>query len=171
VDYLTTFTGSAIAIVDTDVSIVDNDSPTLASATVTNPQALDILTFTGPFPGSINVSGSGSSVITLTGTGAASAADYQTALLQIRFDNTGTNPSTETRIIDVVVNDGTADSNDDTRYHRRERRPDQHRAGRAERRRGHHPADRRRLGGGHRQQRAHDHAVREQRAHDHAVGR
>ncbi|HEX2400203.1 MAG TPA: VCBS domain-containing protein, partial [Mycobacterium sp.] len=110
VDYLTTFTGSAIAIVDTDVSVVDNDSPTLASATVTltNPQALDSLTFNGT-AGSIIVSGSGTSVITLTG--AASAADYQTALRQITFDNTGTDPSTETRIIDVVVNDGTAASN------------------------------------------------------------
>ena len=112
-DYLTAFTdgGPAVAIVDTDVSVIDTDSPTLASATVTltNPQALDRLTFTGPAPGSIIVSGSGTSVITLTG--AASAADYQTALRQITFDNTGTNPSTETRIIDVVVNDGTAASN------------------------------------------------------------
>jgi hypothetical protein len=113
VDYLTAFTdgGPAVAIVDTDVSILDTDSPTLASATVTltNPQALDSLTFNGPAPGSINVLGSGGSVITLTG--AASAADYQTALRQITFDNTGTNPSTETRIIDVVVNDGTVASN------------------------------------------------------------
>ncbi len=77
--------------------------------TLTNPQALDSLTFNGPAPGSIIVSGSGTSVITLTG--AASAADYQTALQQITFDNTGANPSTETRIIDVVVNDGTAASN------------------------------------------------------------
>ena len=30
VDYLTTFTGSAVAIVDTDVSILDNDSPSLS---------------------------------------------------------------------------------------------------------------------------------------------
>ena len=113
VDYLTTFTdgGPAVAIVDTDVSVIDNDSPTLASATVTltNPQALDSLTFNGPPPGSISVSGSGTSAITLTG--AASAADYQTALLQITFNNTGTNPSTDTRIINVVVNDGTAASN------------------------------------------------------------
>ena len=112
-DYLTAFTdgGPAVAIVDTDVSVIDTDSPILASATVTltNPQALDRLTFTGPAPGSIIVAGSGTSVITLTG--AASAADYQTALRQITFDNTGTNPSTETRIIDVVVNDGTAASN------------------------------------------------------------
>ncbi len=113
VDYLTAFIdgGPAVAIVDTDVSILDTDSPTLASATVTltNPQALDSLTFNGPAPGSIIVSGSGTSVITLTG--AASAADYQTALQQITFNNTGTNPSTETRIIDVVVNDGTVASN------------------------------------------------------------
>ncbi len=90
VDYLTTFTGSAVGIVDTDVSIVDNDSPTLASATVTltNPQALDSLTFNGPPPGSINVSGSGTSEITLMGTGAASAADYQAALQQITFNTT-----------------------------------------------------------------------------------
>ena len=109
VDYLTTFTGSAVDIVDTDVSILDNDSPTLASATVTltNPQALDSLTFNGPAPGSIIVSGSGTSEITLTG--AASAADYQAALQQIVFNTT--DPSTETRIINVVVNDGTADSN------------------------------------------------------------
>ena len=96
-DYLTAFTdgGPAVAIVDTDVSVIDTDSPILASATVTltNPQALDRLTFTGPAPGSIIVAGSGTSAITLTG--AASAADYQTALRQITFDNTGTNPSTE----------------------------------------------------------------------------
>src|SRR4029077_3466726 len=80
-----------------------------ATVTLTNPQALDRLTFNGAAPGGIIVTGSGTSAITLTG--AASAADYQAALLQIRFDNTGTNPSTETRIIDVVVNDGTAASN------------------------------------------------------------
>jgi hypothetical protein len=83
----------------------------LATVTLTNPQALDSLTFNGPAPGSISVSGSGTSEITLTSTGAASAADYQTALLQITFNNTDTNPSTETRIIDVVVNDGTVASN------------------------------------------------------------
>ncbi len=113
VDYLTAFTdgGPAVAIVDTDVLITDSDDTEFTSATVTltNPQALDSLTFNGPAPGSIIVSGSGTGVITLTG--AASAADYQTALQQITFANTGTNPSTETRIIDVVVNDGTVASN------------------------------------------------------------
>ena len=51
------------------------------------------------------------STASITLTGAASAADYQTALQQITFDNTGTNPSTETRVIDIVVNDGAHNSN------------------------------------------------------------
>jgi hypothetical protein len=98
-NYLTTFTdgGPAVAVVDTDVSVIDNDSPTLASATVTltNPQALDSLTFNGAPPGTIAVSGTGTNVITLTGV--SSLADYQLALQQVRFSNTDTNPSTETR--------------------------------------------------------------------------
>ena len=55
VDYLTTFTGSsAVGIVDTDVSILDTDSPSLVSATITltNPHGGDSLTVdTPPLPG------------------------------------------------------------------------------------------------------------------------
>ena len=47
---------------------------------------------------------SATGILTLTGT--ASLAAYQTALQQITFDNTGTTPSTATRVIDIVVNDG-----------------------------------------------------------------
>ena len=112
-NYLTVFTdgGPAVAVVDADVSIIDNDSPNLASATVTltNGDPLGSLTFNGTAPGGISVFGSGTHQITLTG--AASAADYQTALQQITFNNTGTNPSTETRVIDIVVNDGAGNSN------------------------------------------------------------
>ena len=112
-NYLTVFTdgGPAVAVVDTDVSVIDNDSPTLASATVTltNGDPLGSLTFNGAPPGGISVFGSGTHQITLTG--AASAADYQTALQQITFNNTDTNPSTETRVIDIVVNDGASNSN------------------------------------------------------------
>ena len=112
-NYLTVFTdgGPAVAVVDADVSIIDNDSPTLASATVTltNGDPLGSLTFNGPAPGGIFVFGSGTHQITLSG--AASAADYQTALQQITFNNTDTNPSTETRVVDIVVNDGAHNSN------------------------------------------------------------
>ena len=114
VDYLTTFTGSAVAIVDTDVSVVDNDSPSLASATITltNPHA-------------------GDSLIVAT---TSASGRHHGERLQSRHrgphahgrrvgcrlsDGTAANhvrhyrhhPSTETRIIDVVVSDGTAASN------------------------------------------------------------
>ena len=115
VDYLTTFIdgGPAVAIVDTDVLITDSDDIELTSATVTltNPDTDDVLLFNGTPPPGITASlyDPLTGILTLTGT--ASLAAYQTALRQITFDNTGTTPSTETRIIDVVVNDGTAASN------------------------------------------------------------
>src|SRR4029077_9950445 len=62
-NYVTGFTdgGSPVAIADTDVSIFDGDSPSLASATVTltNSQTDDVLTFAGTPPLGIAVSGSG----------------------------------------------------------------------------------------------------------------
>ena len=115
VDYLTAFIdgGPAVAIVDTDVLITDSDDTELTSATVTltNPDTDDVLVFNGTPPPGITASlyDPLTGILTLTGT--ASLAAYQTALRQITFDNTGTNPSTDTRIIDVVVNDGTAASN------------------------------------------------------------
>jgi VCBS repeat-containing protein len=112
-NYLTEFSegGPAVTIADNDVSIIDSDSPDLVSATITltNPQALDTLTFNGAAPGSIVVSGSGTNTITLTG--ASSQADYQAALQQIEFSNGSLNPSTTTRVINVVVNDGSGNSN------------------------------------------------------------
>ena len=114
-NYLTAFTdgGPAVAIVDTDVLIIDSDDTELTSATVTltNPDTDDVLTFNGTPPAGITafLYDPLTGILTLTGT--ASLAAYQTALQQITFNNTGTNPSTETRIIDVVVNDGTAASN------------------------------------------------------------
>src|SRR5262245_57706580 len=106
------FTEGALPVaVVGDVSIVDSDSPALASATITltNPQASDTLTFNGAAPGSIVVSGSGTNIITLTGV--SSQADYKAALQQIQFNNTDIDPSNVTRVINIVVNDGTGDSN------------------------------------------------------------
>ena len=114
-NYLTGFTdgGLAVEVVDTDVLITDADDTDISSATVTltNSDTADVLVFNGAPPAGISAStyDAGTHVLTLSGT--ASLAAYQAALQQITFDNTGTSPSTETRIIDVVVNDGTADSN------------------------------------------------------------
>ena len=115
VDYQTEFTdgGPAVAVVDTDVLITDSDDTELTSATVTltNPDTDDVLLFNGTPPLGITASLYDPLTGILTLTGPASLAAYQTALQQIRFNNTGTAPSTDTRIIDVVVNDETAASN------------------------------------------------------------
>ena len=112
-NYLTGFTegGAPVAIVDTDVQAFDFDNLNLASATITltNPQAGDVLTFNGTPPPGITVAGSGTSVITLTGVAFSDA--YELALQQIRFDNSNIDPSNVTRTIEVVVNDGTDNSN------------------------------------------------------------
>ena len=116
VDYLTAFTdgGPAVAIVDTDVLITDSDDIELTSATVTltNPDAHDVLTVQRSPAGRHRG-------FPLRSRHRHPHAHwhrvdwptYQAALQQITFANTGTNPSTETRIIDVVVNDGTVASN------------------------------------------------------------
>ena len=162
--YRTTFTenGTPVAITDTDTLIGDPDigSTDIASATIrlTNPQIGDLLTV-GPLPAGITVDERVPGILTLSNL--ASFADYETALEAIRFSAAGNNPVAGNRIIQVVVNDGINNSQPATSFVTVVAVNDagQHRAGRAERRRGRHPADRRRLGGGHRQQRAHDHAV------------
>ena len=115
VDYLTAFTdgGPAVAIVDTDVLITDSDDIELTSATVTltNPDTDDVLLFNGSPAGRHHGFPLRSRHRHPHAHWHRVTAAYQTALQQITFDNTGTNPSTETRIIDVVVNDGTVASN------------------------------------------------------------
>jgi VCBS repeat-containing protein len=108
--YVTTFTenGIPVQITTPNLSVGDADNPMLASATVTltNAQAGDALTL-GSIPASLTASVTGN-VITLTG--AASLADYKTALRAICFLNTGDNPASTPRNISVVVNDGTTNS-------------------------------------------------------------
>ena len=116
-DYAATFTdtGSAVAIVDTDVNIIDLDTANMASATVTltNAKAGDILAVNGPLlPGGIGatVNSATPGVITVSLSGSASKAAYAAALDQIVFSSQ-VNPDTTDRHITVVVNDGLSDSN------------------------------------------------------------
>src|SRR5205807_118428 len=93
---------------------VDPDNSNMASATITltNAKAGDVLQISGALPPGIvaNINTSVAGVITVTLSGSASLASYQTALHQIQF-KTGANPDTSDRIINVVVNDGTSNSN------------------------------------------------------------
>ena len=116
-DYTSTFTigGSAIPIADTDVTITDPDSTTMASATISMiangqvPPPNDTLLISGSLPGGITASAYNPATGVLVLTGVASIADYQTALHQVVFSTTNT--STADRIISVTVNDGAHTSN------------------------------------------------------------
>ena len=114
--FTTTFTenGAPIAIVDTDVSIVDPDDVNLDTATIvlTNAKATDALSIAGGLPGGIDssIDTSTPGQITLHLSNSASLADYQTALGQVRFVNSSDTPNTTDRDITVSVTNG-ADSN------------------------------------------------------------
>ncbi len=103
-------TGIAVtSIVDSDVTITDPDDTNIESATITltNAQAGDVLTAPG-FP----MLGITAAIVgdTISLTGSAPLADYQTALEAIRFSNTNTIVSGVDRIIEFTVNDGDTNS-------------------------------------------------------------
>ncbi len=116
-DYQTTFTekGAAVAIADTDVSAVEPGTSTASSAKIvlTDAQVGDVLGFSGSLPTGINSSTDTSVAgqITVTLSGTASLASYQTAISDVTFANTSSNPSTLDRTINVTYNDGGQDSN------------------------------------------------------------
>ncbi|MBS0343864.1 MAG: DUF4347 domain-containing protein, partial [Proteobacteria bacterium] len=101
--------GSAPVAIAPSVSLTDADGGNMASATVviTNGQTGDVLTAAGGLPGSIRTSYN-ASTFTLTLTGSASIADYQTALSRIRYSADSQNPTAGARNINVQVNDGGA---------------------------------------------------------------
>jgi VCBS repeat-containing protein len=103
---------TAIAITDIDRVISDADSANMTGATITltNWQANDVLSV-GSLPGGISavISGANSNIVTLSG--AASAADYQTALSAIRFNNLNGSASLTARAFTVTVTDGALVSN------------------------------------------------------------
>ena len=115
VDYLTTFTdgGPAVAIVDTDVLITDSDDIELTSATVTltNPHTDDVLLFNGAPPPGITACAYNPRHRHPHAHGHRVAGRLSDGTAADHVRNTGTNPSTETRIIDMVVSDGTVASN------------------------------------------------------------
>ncbi len=112
--YSGTFTEDAGGVQISDLSIVtDIDSPNIQSATITitNVQTGDVLSVFGALPPGIAAGAYNPGTGELTLTGSASPADYQTAIDQIRFENTSDDPVTTSRTISVRVNDGAANSN------------------------------------------------------------
>lgn len=108
---LTFFAGQGATVIDTTITVSDVDNPNLASATVSITtgfsSADDLLGFTN----TVTITGaysSGTGILTLTGSD--TKASYQAALRTVTYNTTTNNPSTATRTVSWVVNDGAADS-------------------------------------------------------------
>ena len=104
--------GGPVAIADSDVVIDDPSKTTMQSMTITIANLQDgadeIL--------AVNVSGTLISVNSFVGgvlslSGVDSIAHYELVLSRITYDNTSTSPTIGHRFIDVVVNNGTHNSN------------------------------------------------------------
>ncbi|WP_124962391.1 Ig-like domain-containing protein, partial [Sulfurisoma sediminicola] len=102
---------SAVAIADTDVAITD-DGTTIASATITlsNFKPSDVLA-AGTLPAGITASAYNPATGVITLSGASTLANYQSAIRAITFANSLGSPDLSDRVINVVVNDGTGNSN------------------------------------------------------------
>ena len=108
--YNGTFTegGAAVSVVDPDVFIDQHVAlgTNLGSASITlsNAQAADVLAVAAlPAGITANINTSVAGEITVTLSGNASVADYQTALQAITFENSSNNPDTTDRQIQVSV--------------------------------------------------------------------
>jgi VCBS repeat-containing protein len=116
--------GPAVAV-DPGITVADQDSPTLASATIQitgNLQpAEDVLAFTndGSTMGNIAVSvayNPATGLLTLSSAGnTATLAQWQSALRAVTYNNTSQNPTTTARTVSFIVNDGALASNTATR--------------------------------------------------------
>jgi hypothetical protein len=104
--------GSPIPVAAGDDAVSD-DGTTISSATLTlaSPLATDLLSVIGSLPGGITASSynTGTGVITLSGV--ATLAQYQSALQQIGYSSSATNPASPAKTVSVTVNDGVDVSN------------------------------------------------------------
>jgi len=105
--------GGAVLIVDTDLSVTDNDDANLESATVVITNQLDgtaeVLAVDNLGTNITAVYNDATGTLTLTGT--ESVENYQAVLRTLTYDNTSQDPDDTDRLIEVSVNDGTSDSN------------------------------------------------------------
>lgn len=107
--------GSAIKIVDSDMSVTD-DSGQISSARIVlfnahDGDSLSVVTAGLPIGISPSVDTSVAGRITLTLTGDVAASNYEAWLKAVRFNNTSATPNTESRLLAITVNDGTFSSN------------------------------------------------------------
>jgi FG-GAP repeat/FG-GAP-like repeat len=111
IDFSTTFIGTAIAIVDTDLTLVDRNSANLVGATITITNLFDgaAETLSATATGTGITATYTNGVLTLSGTG--TVAQYQQVLRSVTYNNTAPAPNITDRNITFVVDDGASNSN------------------------------------------------------------
>jgi hypothetical protein len=97
--------GGAVAA-DGGVTVTDVDSANLTSATVTITNLLDAGSETLAAPTLVGGVTASYVAPTLTLTGSATVAQYQTMLRAVTYNNSSNNPTTTTRVLNFQVNDG-----------------------------------------------------------------
>ena len=106
----TAHTENVPVAVDTGITLTDTDSTNMASGTVTvgagYTAGQDVLAFTNQ----LGITGSWSAP-TMTLSGSATKANWQTALRSVTYNNTSHTPNAGNRTINFVVNDGGTSSN------------------------------------------------------------
>ena len=104
--------GAPVAIAASDASILD-DGTTISSATlvVNSAVATDLLSVIASLPSGIVASAYNAGTGTITLSGVATLAQYQTALASVGYSSTATVPIGPTKTINVIVNDGVDNSN------------------------------------------------------------
>ncbi len=132
-DFITTFRprGSAVAVVDSTVTITDIDSSTITSAVVTLATGADDNVFGTVYETlssssgasfvrggtTLTIAGNGTGAGGLTGatqlnfTGSGSLVDYQEALKTVLYNNSNPNAAAGDRTVTVSLSDGSLDSN------------------------------------------------------------
>jgi hypothetical protein len=106
------YTENASPLLDSGITVTDADSTNLTSATVTmttnHVTAEDTLAFTNQ-NGITGIWTAGTGVLALSGT--TTVANYQTALRSIIYNDNSDNPTTTTRTVTFLANDGGLNSN------------------------------------------------------------
>ena len=103
--------------VDSGITVADDDSSDLASATVQITTGFqsgsDVLAATGQ--GGITVEAFNATTGTLTLTGTATVADYQAVLRSVTYENTSEDPGADDRVVTFSVTDADDNEASDTR--------------------------------------------------------
>lgn len=108
--------GDSPTLITSALTVADGDDTNITSATVEITSNFDSSEDVLAFVDQNGITGSYAALTgILTLTGSATLANYQTAIRSITYENTDPAPSELTRTISYTINDGTDDSNTETR--------------------------------------------------------